>query len=149
METVKFDMAYMFAYSMRKKTHAYHRMTDSVPEEVKKRRLNELVSTFYSTAAVRNQRFIGTHQLVLVEGFSKRSNNDLAGRTDGGIKVIFPCTKVPCDFTSADWASIKPGDYVHVQVTGATALTLRGVPVVRTTLQNFHRHWNGADTEPA
>ena len=43
-------------------------MTDSVPEEVKKRRLNELVSTFYSTAAIRNQRFIGTHQLVLVEG---------------------------------------------------------------------------------
>jgi len=47
-------------------------MTDSVPEEVKKRRLNELVSTFYSTAAVRNQRFIGTHQLVLVEGVGGR-----------------------------------------------------------------------------
>ena len=48
--------------------------------------------------------------------FSKRSKEDLAGRMDGGHKVIFPDTEAPCDVTSADRISIKPGDYVHVQV---------------------------------
>ena len=48
--------------------------------------------------------------------FSKRSKEDLAGRMDGGHKVIFPDTEAPCDITSADRISIKPGDYVHVQV---------------------------------
>ena len=49
------------------KTHAYHRMTDDVLEEAKKKRLQELIETFHSIALVRNQRFIGSHQLVLVE----------------------------------------------------------------------------------
>lgn len=90
MKLVNFDMAYMFAYSMRKvgdlygleigipswfisssisvqKTHAYHRMNDDVTGETKKKRLQELIDTFHSIAAIRNKRFIGTHQLVLVE----------------------------------------------------------------------------------
>ena len=89
---VKFDMAYMFAYSMRKvllncnvlycnkvytmyclplqKTHAYHTMKDDVPEDVKKRRLQEIIATFYSFVGERNRRLVGTTQLVLVEGVS-------------------------------------------------------------------------------
>ena len=84
MEAVKFDMAYMFAYSMRKvcfpcqlmlllpikslqKTHAYHRLHDDVPEEIKKSRLQEVIKTFHSIAAQRNKRFIGSKQLVIVE----------------------------------------------------------------------------------
>lgn len=52
------------------KTHAYHRMKDDVPEEIKKARLKEIIDTFYSIAGTRNQRFIGSEQLVLVEKVS-------------------------------------------------------------------------------
>ena len=57
-------------------------MKDDVPEPVKKRRLHELVSSFYSTAAIRNQRFIGTHQLVLVEGVREREKESWGGRKE-------------------------------------------------------------------
>ena len=88
MEAVQFDMAYMFAYSMRKvcfhsqfflqlaikpfqKTHAYHRLHDNVPEDIKKKRLQEVIKTFHSIASQRNRRFIGSEQLVLVENVSE------------------------------------------------------------------------------
>ncbi|XP_064404883.1 mitochondrial tRNA methylthiotransferase CDK5RAP1-like [Halichondria panicea] len=143
MEAVQYDMAYMFAYSMRKKTHAYHRMTDDVPEEVKKARLQELITTFHSIAAVRNQRFIGSEQLVLVEKTSKRSSTDFAGRIDGNIKVVFPIKDVPCHMASHDshtrQVKIKPGDYVHVKINSATSLSLRGIPIACTNLQFYNQ----------
>lgn len=127
MKLVKFDMAYMFAYSMRKKTHAYHQMNDDVPEVTKKRRLQELIDTYHSIASARNKRFIGTHQLALVENVSKRSELDLVGRMDGNIKVIFP---------GSDQFSY--GDYVIVKITGATSISLQGVSVQKSTLQEFN-----------
>lgn len=130
METVQFDMAYMYAYSMRKKTHAYHQMKDDVPEGTKQRRLQEIVDCFHSIAAVRNRRFIGTEQLVLVETESKRSKEELVGRSDGNVKVIFKDMEVLPDKRKA-----RPGDYVTVKITDATSLTLKGVPVAVTELQ--------------
>lgn len=133
-------MAYLFAYSMRnvrscfivyllisflsQKTHAYHRMTDTVPVHTKKRRLNELIDTFYSLANSKNQKLVGTEQLVLVETVSvlcvnftcdiymqvsKRNPNEFKGRTDGNIKAI-----VPSRFSNGQ--SLAAGDYVAVKV---------------------------------
>ena len=61
---------HIHAFLFSQKTHAYHRMIDDVPEETKRRRLQELVDSFYSLAAVNNQRYIDTDQLVLVEHVS-------------------------------------------------------------------------------
>ena len=146
-------------------------MKDDVPEEVKKRRLQEIISTFYSLVGERNKRLVGTHQLVLVEGVSvcsilsgrivwcqlfsrytsrnsllvvspvfllsslpmhfisclsspslscllsqtsKRSDSELAGRTDGNVKVIFPRTVQ--EAKTGQTTMFKPGDYVTVKV---------------------------------
>lgn len=137
MRTVQFDMAYMYAYSMRKKTHAYHRMIDDVPEETKRRRLQELVDSFYSLAAVNNQRYIDTDQLVLVEHTSKRSQSDLVGRTDGNIKVVFPSIPLQSHLSLDSKVIPKPGDYVKVKISSASSLTLRGEPLYQTTLKSF------------
>lgn len=125
MKLVQFDMAYMFAYSMRKKTHAYHQMKDDVTEYAKKKRLQELIDIFHSIASVKNKRFIGSDQLVLVENVSKRSKSDLTGRMDGNTKVVFPGDK-----------QFHKGDYIRVKITGATSYSLQGVPIQRVTLQN-------------
>eukprot|EP00731_Ephydatia_muelleri_P032067 Em0023g574a len=133
MEAVQFDMAYMYAYSMRKKTHAYHQMRDDVPEGTKQRRLQEIVDCFHAIAAVRNRRFVGTEQLVLVETESKRSKEELVGRSDGNIKIIFKDVEMVPDKRRA-----RPGDYIKVNITDATSLTLKGVPTALTQLQK-HR----------
>ena len=70
------------------KTHAYHRMTDDVPEEVKKARLQELITTFHSIAAARNQRFIGSEQLVLVEKVNLHSNINTTSFTEAKIDFL-------------------------------------------------------------
>ena len=60
-------------FHLQQKTHAYHQMKDDVPEDVKKRRLQEIIATFYSFVGGRNKRLVGTHQLVLVEGVRDRN----------------------------------------------------------------------------
>ncbi|KAJ7565089.1 hypothetical protein O6H91_02G047400 [Diphasiastrum complanatum] len=90
-EAVEYDMAYMFAYSSREKTYAHRTFEDDVPEDVKQRRLSELIATFRRTTSGRFASQIGTTQLVLVEGPNKRDpENELIGRSDKGHKVIFP-----------------------------------------------------------
>lgn len=97
MEYVKYDQAFMFAYSMRGKTHAHRTMKDDVPEEVKSRRLQEVISTFRTNVQVRNDSTeVGRLRLVLVEGESRKSNADnrnWGGRTDQNKRVIFPVGK--------------------------------------------------------
>ncbi|XP_078275450.1 mitochondrial tRNA methylthiotransferase CDK5RAP1 isoform X2 [Rhinoraja longicauda] len=131
---VRYNVGYLFAYSMRKKTHASHRMEDSVPAVVKQRRLEELIAVFREEATKLNAEFIGTEQVVLVEGASKRSKVELCGRNDGNIKVIFPNLIIPCDWSSDMLVSIQPGDYVSVQITSANSQSLKGIPVCLTTL---------------
>ncbi|RKP37107.1 hypothetical protein BJ085DRAFT_1105, partial [Dimargaris cristalligena] len=87
MHQVQYDMAYMFAYSMREKTHAHRRYTDDVPEADKARRLTEIIDIFHQHARTRNQALLHQPQLVLVDGYSKK-HDCWSGRTDGNHKVF-------------------------------------------------------------
>ncbi|KAI3370459.1 hypothetical protein L3Q82_025223, partial [Scortum barcoo] len=113
---VGYNVGFLFAYSMRKKTQASHRLQDDVPAEVKQRRLEECISVFREEAMKVNAALIGSTQLVLVEGESKRSAQDLCGRTDGSMKVIFPKEDVAVQPGESSTAPVSAGDYVLVKV---------------------------------
>ncbi|NXL26072.1 CK5P1 protein, partial [Setophaga kirtlandii] len=134
LQEVRYNVGFLFAYSMRQKTRAHHRLQDDVPADVKKRRLEELIATFREEAARANAALVGHTQLVLVEGPSKRSALELCGRNDGNIKVIFPDTELEDAAEPGAPGRAQPGDYVMVKVTFASSQTLRGVPLCRTTL---------------
>ncbi|NWW07696.1 CK5P1 protein, partial [Oreocharis arfaki] len=131
---VRYNVGFLFAYSMRQKTRAHHRLQDDVPADVKKRRLEQLIATFREEAARANAALVGQAQLVLVEGPSKRSASELCGRNDGNIKVIFPDAELEDAAECGASGRAQPGDYVMVKVTSASSQTLRGVPLCRTTL---------------
>ncbi|OCT62707.1 CDK5 regulatory subunit associated protein 1 L homeolog isoform X1 [Xenopus laevis] len=130
---VSYNAAYLFAYSMRKKTRAYHRLQDDVPPEVKQRRLEELISVFREEAERVNKRTVESTQLVLVEGPSKRSPAELCGRNDGNTKVIF--SETPKADNLALENKIQPGDYVLVKITSSSSQSLKGTLLGLTTLQ--------------
>ncbi|ORX92501.1 tRNA-I(6)A37 thiotransferase enzyme MiaB [Basidiobolus meristosporus CBS 931.73] len=132
MEQVKYDMAYMFAYSMREKTHAHRKMIDDVPDDVKSRRLQEIIETFHRNAREKNQALIGKPQLVLVEGTTKRNANMLQGRDDGNHKVFI-------EIPAGQDMNIKPGDYVKVITQAASATSLSALAVEKTTLAEYAR----------
>ncbi len=119
---VEFDGAYMFKYSPREGTKAF-KMEDDVSEEIKTRRLNEIIALQQSVSLKRNQNFIDSSEIVLVEGFSKKSDEYLAGKTDTNKVVVFKKEE-----------GILPGDYVEVKITGATSATLFGEFVSKTNL---------------
>ena len=95
-ETVKYDMAYLFAYSMRDKTHAYHKLQDNVQEEIKKRRLSEMIEIFRKNSKEKNLKEKNSYHLILVEGQAKRQSlkDNLVGRTDTNKLCIFPNEKI-------------------------------------------------------
>ncbi|KAM4842393.1 mitochondrial tRNA methylthiotransferase CDK5RAP1 [Thomomys bottae] len=137
LQDVQYNMGFLFAYSMRQKTRAYHRLKDDVPEEVKLRRLEELINVFREEALKANKTSVGCTQLVLVEGLSKRSSTELCGRNDGNLKVIFPDVEME-DVTNPELTvRAQPGDYVMVKITSASSQTLRGHGLCRTTLKGF------------
>ncbi|XP_076012685.1 mitochondrial tRNA methylthiotransferase CDK5RAP1 isoform X1 [Genypterus blacodes] len=127
---VGYNVGFLFAYSMRKKTHAFHRLQDDVPAEVKQRRLEECISVFREEATRVNAALVGSTQLILVEGESKRSTQDLCGRTEGNMKVIFPKEDAAVQLAESSTAPIKPGDYVLVKV------RVQMVPLI----SNTHTH---------
>ncbi len=114
LETVRFDFGYMFSYSERPGTPAAKKFEDDISPDVKQRRLAEIIEVQQRISAERNQQLVGTVQRVLAEGFSKRSENDLSGRSDQNKVVIFPKEH------------FKKGDYVNVLITDSTSATLRG-----------------------
>ncbi len=114
MDYVRYDYAYMFAYSERPGTLAAKKFADDIPEDVKKRRLSEIIAHQLTHSAARNQRHIGQVQRVLIEGFSKRSNDFLSGRNDQNKTVVFPK------------GNHRKGQYVNVLVTECSSATLRG-----------------------
>ncbi|XP_064321659.1 mitochondrial tRNA methylthiotransferase CDK5RAP1 isoform X2 [Phalacrocorax carbo] len=134
LQEVGYNVGFLFAYSMRQKTRAYHRLQDDVPADIKKRRLEELITVFREEAARANETMVGQSQLVLVEGPSKRSVSELYGRNDGNIKVIFPDAEIEDAAGCKALVRAQPGDYVLVKVTSANSQTLKGVPLCRTTL---------------
>jgi len=104
MRQVCYDHAFMFAYSMRAKTHASHRMQDNVPDEIKLRRLAEVIDTYNVTITEKNLvEDQGRLHVVLVQGRSKRSNANLTGLTDTNKRCVFQgrveqiiCSKLNC-----------------------------------------------------
>ena len=114
MREVGFDSAFMFKYSERPGTYAHKHLPDNISEEEKVRRLNEIIALQTQLSLESNQREIGKTVEVLVEGFSKRSHDDMYGRTEQYKTVVFPRTDQ------------KIGDLVHVRINEASAATLRG-----------------------
>ncbi|XP_055291535.1 mitochondrial tRNA methylthiotransferase CDK5RAP1 isoform X3 [Moschus berezovskii] len=137
---VQYNIGFLFAYSMRQKTRAYHRLKDDIPEEVKLRRLEELITVFREEATKANKSFVGCTQLVLVEGPSKRSAADLCGRNDGNLKVIFPDVEMEDVTDSGLRVRAQPGDYVLVKITSASSQTLKGHVLRKTTLKDSTAH---------
>lgn len=114
MRQVRYDLAYMFAYSERERTYAHRKYEDDVPEEVKKRRLQEVIDIQHHYAALNNQQEHGHRHTVLIEGPSKKSGEQLCGRTDTNKMVVF------------DRENYQPGEYVEVEVYDSTPATLFG-----------------------
>jgi len=117
MEWAGFDSAFMFKYSERPGTYAAKHLEDNVPEEVKKRRLQEIINLQNRLSLESNKKDIGKVFEVLVEGVSKRSKEELFGRTSQNKVAVFPRK------------NFKLGDFVKVKITDVSQATLRGVPV--------------------
>lgn len=117
MREVGYDSAFMFKYSERPGTYASKHLPDNVPEEEKIRRLNELIALQTEMSAIQNKKDEGKVFEVLVEGFSKRSREQLCGRTEQGKMVVF------------DKGNHHIGELVSVRITGSTSATLFGEPV--------------------
>ena len=117
MREVGYDSAFMFKYSERPGTYASKHLPDDVPEEEKIRRLNELIALQTEMSAIQNKKDEGKEFDVLVEGFSKRSREQLCGRTEQNKMVVF------------DKAGHHIGETVRVRITGSTSATLLGVAV--------------------
>jgi tRNA-2-methylthio-N6-dimethylallyladenosine synthase len=115
MREVRYDAAFMFKYSERPNTKAARHFPDDVPDEVKTKRLSEIIALQNQLSLESNQRDVGKTFEVLVEGASKRSADALAGRTAHNKVVVFP--KARC----------KPGDYVNVKITQCSSATLIGI----------------------
>lgn len=112
MADVRFDWAFMFAYSERPGTLAHRTMPDDVPEETKKRRLQEIIEQQNAISLERYRAQIGKTFEVLVEGPSKRDPGQLCGRASNNMMCVFPAR------------DLKPGDYATVTVTDCTSATL-------------------------
>ena len=118
MREVDYDYGYMFAYSERPNTPASKKFADDVADDVKQRRLAEIIAIHRESSLKRNRNHVGKVHRVLVEGTSKRSADQLFGRNDQNAVVVF------------DRAGFKPGDYVNCLVTDCTGGTLLGEVVV-------------------
>lgn len=126
MNEVGYDMAYMFKYSERPKTLAARKYPDDVPDDVKGRRLAQVIDLQIKQAGERNQRHVGQVQEVLVEGVSKRSESHMFGRNTHNAVVIVPRVVMPFDPAQGGSVELKPGDYVMARILSATGGSLKG-----------------------
>lgn len=117
MKQIKFDFAYMFKYSERPKTLAERNYKDDVPEDIKSSRLKSIIEMQLKHAHLSNKKMIGKSCKVLIEGVSKRSEDQLYGRNSQNAVVIF------------DRDELKKGDYVDVLIEDCTSATLFGAVV--------------------
>lgn len=117
MRECSYDSAFMFKYSERPGTYASRHLPDDVPEEIKIRRLNELIELQNRLSAESNAKDVGKTFEVLAEGISKRSKEQLFGRTEQNKVVVF------------DKGSHRIGDFVRVKITESSSATLKGVEI--------------------
>jgi tRNA-2-methylthio-N6-dimethylallyladenosine synthase len=115
MKEVGFDFAYMFKYSERPGTIAEKKLKDDVPEDVKSKRLQEIIDLQNKLSLKSNRDDVGKVFEVLVEGRSRKSDKYVSGRNSQNKMVVFPDE------------GFKPGDYVKVKITDCTSATLKGV----------------------
>ena len=114
MRQVRYDGAYMFKYSPREGTKAFN-MKDNISDQIKSKRLQEIIELQQQISYEINQSLISREEVILIEGFSKKSNQFLAGRTDTNKVIIIPADE-----------KIKEGNYVKVKINKATSGTLFG-----------------------
>jgi len=112
MQQVKYDGAYMFKYSPREGTKSF-KMGDDVSNEIKSKRLQEIIELQQKISFDKNQNLLGSEEIVLIEGFSRKSDKFLSGRTDTNKVVIVPFDD-----------KIKEGDYIKVKINRTTHATL-------------------------
>ena len=117
MREVRYEFAFMFNYSERPNTKAARHYADDVPEDVKTRRLTEIINLQNELSLASNEKDVGKTFEVLVEGVSKRSKDQLFGRTSQNKVVVFPRR------------NFKTGDYITVKVERCSSATLMGTPV--------------------
>ncbi|MCS4238872.1 tRNA (N6-isopentenyl adenosine(37)-C2)-methylthiotransferase MiaB [Myroides odoratus] len=123
MEHVRYDFGFMFAYSERPGTLAARKLEDDIPEEVKKRRLSEIIAVQGKISLERTKRFVGQTVEVLIEKTSKRSDLEWSGRNSQNTTVVFPKE------------NYKVGDFVEVYVEDCTSATLIGKAVGYSPMQ--------------
>ncbi|MCA0151747.1 tRNA (N6-isopentenyl adenosine(37)-C2)-methylthiotransferase MiaB [Winogradskyella vincentii] len=117
MEYVKYDFGFMFAYSERPGTLAARKLEDDIPEDVKKRRLNEIIQLQQKHSLLRTQEHVGKIEEVLIEKESKRSDQHWSGRNSQNTVVVFPKEHY------------KVGEFVNVKINDCTSATLIGQAV--------------------
>jgi tRNA-2-methylthio-N6-dimethylallyladenosine synthase len=114
MDIVEYDFSYMFYYSERPGTLAAKKYEDDIPLDIKKRRLAEIIEKQNQLSHKRNKLDLGKEQIILIEGFSKKSQSEFKGRNSANKVVIVPA------------AGLKMGDYVKVKIVDCSAATLFG-----------------------
>lgn len=130
-ERVQYNVAFLFAYSMREKTTAHRRFKDDVPEDIKLSRLQEMIKVFRINSEITQTRFVGKTDLILVEGVSKKSNDQLYGRNDANIKVI-----IPNAYENGE--RINVGDFVATKVYYSNSQILKGTPLYPSNILDFY-----------
>lgn len=163
MDEVKYEQAFMFAYSLREKTHAAHTMKDNVPEDIKQRRLREVIEVYRRNVALKNAETESNQlRLVLVEGEATKSTPShvmYTGRTDGNKRVVFPATDLPTfqsmltrpellkSPTMLDRASVQyvdkselAGQHVLVRINKSDSSTLRGEMLCPISLNDYSQY---------
>jgi len=124
MEYVKYDFGFMFAYSERPGTLAARKLEDDIPEEVKKRRLTEIIDMQRAHGLLRTQQHVGKTEEVLIEGTSRKSDDHWMGRNSQNTVVVFP---------KEDY---KVGEFVWVKIEDCTSATLIGTAEGRSEMNN-------------
>lgn len=146
MSTVRYNVAYLFAYSMREKTTAHRRYQDDVPQNIKVERLQRMAEVYRRHATELHRSFIGQEQLILIEGYSKRSKDYFFGRNEANIKVIIPIRKIPSQHSNINFSNASDGtlvapvvgDFVAVRIEDANSQVLKGTPLCLTSIRSFY-----------
>lgn len=138
-EQVRYNVAFLFAYSMREKTTAHRRYNDDVPLDIKIERLQRMIKAFRQVATDLHKQYEGRNELILIEGKSKRSTDCVFGRNDANIKVIVPIKKLQLYYDGkTETKEICPGDFVVATIEESNSQVLKGRPLHISSIQDFY-----------
>ncbi|XP_073820369.1 CDK5RAP1-like protein [Musca autumnalis] len=137
-EQVRYNVAFLFAYSMREKTTAHRRYKDDVPADVKTSRLQRMVKAFRQGATELHKQYEGRQELILIEGTSKRSEDYVFGRNDANIKVIVPIKELSENRDPNHVRKISVGDYVVAQINESNSQVLKGEPLYISSILDYY-----------